>query len=168
MRYRTDGSTAVAPIPLEPGDTADLHEDDGTVCRWEVQAVTEHFAALTRPVTDDDRAEIAAEYDHPDSECPDFDLPPGVDDTCDHISHVSDPPDVFEGAVYYTVLDWWNGVRGASDRVFPMWSTTGTYTADECAAMLADFEAGTVRVSQRNWTPIRFAAQQPAPGVRSA
>lgn len=43
--YRTDGSNAVTPIPLNVGDRAKFAGDRRW---WTVKAVTEHFAALTR------------------------------------------------------------------------------------------------------------------------
>ena len=45
-RYRTDGSGAVLARPLVVGERLKF---DGDRLWWTVRAVTEHFAALTRP-----------------------------------------------------------------------------------------------------------------------
>lgn len=60
------------------------------------------------------------------------------------------------GTNCYTVVDWRNGVRGACDLIGQGYGD-GSYTEEQCAAMLAEFEAGDLRVSQRNWVPIEFA-----------
>jgi hypothetical protein len=60
------------------------------------------------------------------------------------------------GTCCYTVLDWRNGVRGPCDLIGQSWGD-GSYSEEQCAAMLAEFEAGKVAVSQRNWVPIEFA-----------
>lgn len=57
--------------------------------------------------------------------------------------------------VLYTVLDWRNGVRGPCDLVGQGWGD-GTYTETECAAMLAEFEAGDLEISHRNRVRIEF------------
>lgn len=98
---------------------------------WTVQAVTANFAALTRPAT---------EYDG------DRDFPVHVD---------QDPV----GDVLYTVLDWRNGVRGPCNLSGQGWSETGDYSEAECARMLAEFEAGDLTVSQRNWVRIEFTQE---------
>lgn len=66
---------------------------------WTVQAVTEHFAALTRH------------------------------------------QDFTKDGVFYTVIDWNKGIRGPCDLVGQGWGD-GTYTQDECAQMLQEFEHG--------------------------
>ena len=63
------------------------------------------------------------------------------------------------GTLYYTVLDWRNGVRGPCDLIGQGWGD-GSYTEAECVAMLAEFESGDLSVSQRNWVSIRFAAEE--------
>jgi hypothetical protein len=55
----------------------------------------------------------------------------------------------------YTVLDWRNGVRGPCNLSGQAWGD-GTYSEGQCAAMLAEFEAGDLEVSQRNWVAIKF------------
>lgn len=55
-----------------------------------------------------------------------------------------------KGVLRYTVLDWRNGVRGPCDLVGQSWGD-GTYSDRECAGLLAAFESGEVRISQRNW-----------------
>jgi hypothetical protein len=57
----------------------------------------------------------------------------------------------------YTVLDWRNGVRGPCNLIGQSWGD-GSYSEAECAEMLAEFEAGDLEVSQRNWVPIQFEA----------
>ena len=95
---------------------------------WTVQAVTANFAALTR---------LATEFDG-DRDWPEFDD--------------QDPT----GDTLYTVLDWRNGVRGPCNLSGQGWSATGDYSEAECARMLAEFEAGDLKVSQRNWVRISF------------
>ncbi len=139
---RVGNCPAVEPKPWTIGDTMLL--DDGH--DWTVQAVTTNFAALTRPVSDRDRTEAAEEYEHPEADC---DYTGGRDDEyCDHVSHYSDPPDLGDGP-YYTVVDWRNGVRGPCNLIGQSWGD-GTYSPAECAAMLAEFEAGELEVSHRN------------------
>lgn len=60
------------------------------------------------------------------------------------------------GTLCYTVLDWRNGVRGPCNLIGQGWGD-GSYSEQECAEMLAEFESGDLEVSQRNWVPIRFA-----------
>jgi len=48
------------------------------------------------------------------------------------------------------------GVRGPCNLIGQGWGD-GSYTEAECAQMLAEFEAGKLEVSQRNWVPIKFA-----------
>lgn len=69
------------------------------------------------------------------------------------------PADAVESdaPVLYTVLDWRNGVRGPCDLVGQAYSDTGEYTEAECTEMLAEFEAGDLEISQRNWVRIEFA-----------
>lgn len=61
------------------------------------------------------------------------------------------------GVLCYTVLDWRNGVRGPCNLIGQSWGD-GSYTEAACASLLAEFEAGDLEVSQRNWVPIRFGA----------
>jgi hypothetical protein len=44
------------------------------------------------------------------------------------------------GTVWYTVLDWRNGVRGPCNLIGQSWGD-GSYSPQECAEMLALFEA---------------------------
>ncbi len=60
------------------------------------------------------------------------------------------------GTRCYTVIDWRNGIRGACNLIGQGWGD-GTYTEEECAAMLAEFEAGGLEISHRNWVPLEFA-----------
>ena len=123
--------TSVAPMPLEVGATLTFAGDPNP---WTVQAVTEHFAAATRLVSDHDQQQ--AEYHR-------------------------DPDDRFwekpyeDGDVLYTVLDWRNGVRGPCNLVGQAYGA-GAYTPAECAQMLAEFEAGELAVSHRNRVRIEF------------
>ncbi len=98
---------------------------------WAVRAVTDHFAALVRTITERDVAEWA-----------DWREEMGFDRDEDK---VGDPQ--------YTVVDWRNAVRGPCNLVGQAWGD-GTYTEAECAAMLAEFEAGELEVSHRNRVPI--------------
>lgn len=66
------------------------------------------------------------------------------------------------GTRCYTVLDWRNGVRGPCDLIGQGWGD-GTYTEEQCAEMLAGFEAGDLAVSQRNWVPLQVSAVEEAP-----
>lgn len=61
----------------------------------------------------------------------------------------------------YTVLDWRNGVRGPCDLIGQGWGD-GTYSREECAAMLAAFEMDDdgIQVSQRNWVPLAILDHQ--------
>lgn len=59
------------------------------------------------------------------------------------------------GTNCYTVLDWRNGVRGPCDRIGQGYGD-GSYSEAECERMLAEFEAGKLMVSQRNWVFIEF------------
>lgn len=79
-----------------------------------------------------------------------------------------------KGTLCYTVLDWRNGVRGPCDLIGQGWGD-GTYTEEQCAEMLALFEATdepfdpdrertVLHVSQRNWVPIRFADEPATAG----
>ncbi len=136
MRYNRDGADWVTPEQWNVGDQVTLADDDQP---WTVRAVTEHFAALARPVTDTDRKAHREAYDEAHW---DDDLAPGYEP--------------MEDEVFYTVLDWRNGVRGPCNLVGQGWGD-GTYTEAQCAAMLADFERGELEVSHRNWVPIRIA-----------
>ncbi len=60
------------------------------------------------------------------------------------------------GTLCYTVLDWRNGVRGPCNLIGQGYGD-GSYSEAECAEMLAEFEAGDLEVSQRNWVRIEFA-----------
>jgi hypothetical protein len=137
MNFRppTDGRWAMDPRPLSVGDTVTLADDNNA---WTVKAVTKRFAALTRPVTDADRKEHREQYDE---------------------AHWDDDIDEYEGLagdVFYTVLDWANGYRGPCNLIG--WGYgDGSYTGADCARMLADFEAGELEISHRNWTRIKFA-----------
>ncbi len=129
--------TAIQPPTWAVGQQVRL--DDGH--DWTIQAATTNFHALTRPVTQADRdadreqaQELADEY--------------GV-----HPSEFEQIDD--DAEVFYTVVDWRNGVRGPCDLSGGGWGD-GTYSEDECAAMLAAFEAGTVEVSHRNRVPMRM------------
>jgi hypothetical protein len=114
------------------GSGFDVHD-------WTVQAVSGNFAALTRLVTERDRADdreqaayLGGEYEMDPSE----------------FENLND-----DATVFYTVVDWRNGVRGPCDLSGGGWGD-GTYTEAECAAMLAEFEAGDLEVSHRNRVPI--------------
>lgn len=146
-RYSTDGANAITPLPWSAGQEVPL--EYGTT--WTVQAVTANFAALTRPVTDADRAEIYAEYDVPD-DCT------GQD--CDHLGCHSEAPNLERSTVWYTVVDWRNGVRGPCNLVGQGASRDGKYSAEECVEILAQFESGNFYVSQRNFVPIRVVDGQ--------
>jgi hypothetical protein len=58
-----------------------------------------------------------------------------------------------KGVLRYTVLDWRNGVRGPCNLIGQGWGD-GSYSEAECTAMLKEFEAGQLEVSQRNWERI--------------
>lgn len=133
----TDGSWAMQPRTFQVGTTVTL--DDRK--EWTVKAVTEHFTALTRPVIDVDRREYREEQ-------AERDLP---DELIEEL----------EGDVFYTVLDWRNGYRGPCNLIGQSYGD-GEYTEVECAAMLAEFEAGDLEISHRNWVRIRFADEVPA------
>jgi hypothetical protein len=135
MQLRVYGEP-VDPQPWAVGDTVRLDDSHD----WTVQAATDHFHALTRPVTDRDRDEVYAEYEAPD-DCDDGD--------CDHFGCHSEPPDLERGTTWYTVVDWRGGVRGPCNLVGQSWGD-GTYSEDQCAAMLAEFESGKREVSHRN------------------
>lgn len=69
-----------------------------------------------------------------------------------------------KGTVFYTVVDWRNGIRGACNLIGQAWGD-GSYTETECAEMLDAFENermpfGCLEISHRNWTPIAFAASE--------
>lgn len=127
-----DGLWAMDPRPLQVGGQVTL--DDRKP--WTVKAVTEHFVALTRPVSDDDRREHREGQE-------DRDLP---DELIEEL----------EGETFYTVLDWRNGYRGPCNLIGQSYGD-GEYTEVECAAMLAEFESGDLEISHRNWVRIRFA-----------
>lgn len=115
---------------------------DADPAPWTVQAVSRHFTALVRPVNQRD-------YD---------DAEPDEDE-----GRWRENP--YEGRIgerMYTVLDWRNGVRGPCNLVGQAWGD-GTYTGDQCAEMLEQFEAGDLEVSQRNWVRIEFPAAAPVP-----
>jgi hypothetical protein len=127
------GSRMMQPRPLQTGEPVMLA---GYQNPWTVKATSEHFAVLTRPVTDTDRAAFRADQQ---------------EDTWQ---------EELPGDVFYTVLDWRNGVRGPCNLIGQSYGS-GDYTAAECAAMLAEFEAGDLEVSHRNWVPIEFADEAP-------
>lgn len=118
----------VIRIPLSVGQQVRFADDSNP---WTVKAISENFAALTRPVTDTDRKRHRDEY---------------------YEAYWEDDVDQYEplaGDVFYTVLDWRNGLRGPCNLVGQSWGD-GTYSEAECAAMLAEFEAGDLEVSHRN------------------
>ena len=123
------------PVPrmdVGPGDRVRLDGDDNW---WTVQAVSPHYAALVRPPT------AADLYD-----------PQDVD---------GDMEDIDPTGPLYTVLDWRSGVRGPCDLIGQGWGD-GTYTPEQCAALLARFEADGVHVSQRNWVRLHVIEHRPA------
>lgn len=128
----TDGIWAMQPRAFHLGETVTLDDRNA----WTVKAVTEHFAALTRPVTDVDRREYREEQE-------DRDLP---DELIEEL----------QGETFYTVLDWRNGYRGPCNLIGQSYGD-GEYTEAECARMLAEFESGDLEISHRNWVRIRFA-----------
>jgi hypothetical protein len=131
-----DGLWAMQPRAFQVGDSVTL---DGRH-DWTVKAVTEHFAALTRPIKDRDREEHA--HDN------------FSDDLAGDVAYL-------DGEVFYTVLDWRNGYRGPCNLSGQSYGD-GQYTEAECAEMLAEFEAGELEISHRNWVRIRFADESPA------
>jgi hypothetical protein len=135
LRFPTDGRWAMQPRIFELGDTTLLDTDPNP---WTVKAVTANFAALTRPVTDADRQAHREQYEEAnwDSEFDDY--------------------EELEGDVFYTVLDWDNGLRGPCNLIG--WGYgDGSYSEAECTAMLLAFEDGELEISHRNWERIRFA-----------
>jgi hypothetical protein len=127
MRYHSP----VAPTPMMLGQHIRLADD---LNPWTVTAVTENFAVLTRQTTKQE-VETAEWLADPDDK------------------HWENPYE--EGETVYTVLDWRNGVRGPCNLSGQGYGD-GDYTEDECAQMLAEFEAGELEVSHRNQVPIRF------------
>jgi hypothetical protein len=117
-------TTPVAQLPLTVGQQLTFAGDPNP---WTMKAVTEHFAAATRPHVEHTACIEFATY-----------------------------PCGEEGDVLYTVLDWRNGVRGPCNLSGQGWGD-GTYTEAECAQMLAEFEAGELEVSHRNQVRIEFA-----------
>ncbi len=124
----TTNTTPVAPIPFEVGQQVILAGDPHP---WTVKAVTTNFTALTRQVEDSEHS---------------IDDDPNWTDLVDELE---------AGTVLYTVLDWRNGVRGPCNLVGQAWGD-GTYSEAECAAMLAEFEAGDLEISHRNNVRIEF------------
>lgn len=59
-----------------------------------------------------------------------------------------------KGTLRYSVMNHESGVRGPCNLIGQGWGD-GTYSDDECAAMLTAFEAGKVEVSHRNNVPIQ-------------
>jgi hypothetical protein len=135
LRPPTDGRWAMPPRPFTVGDTTMLAGDPNL---WTVAAVTANFAALTRPVTDTDRKEHREAYEEAnwDSDFDDY--------------------EELDGDVFYTVLDWDNGLRGPCNLIGQAYGE-GDYTPAECAQMLARFESGDLEISVRNWDRIKFA-----------
>ncbi|MFI5895654.1 hypothetical protein ACIA5D_36720 [Actinoplanes sp. NPDC051513] len=131
-----DGRWEMTPRALHLGDTVPLADDANP---WTVKAVTKNFAALTRPVTDADRKAHRGAYDEAHWD----------DDLADSYEEL-------EGDVFYTVLDWRNGYRGPCNLIGQSYGD-GDYAEAECAAMLAEFEAGDLEISHRNWERIAFA-----------
>lgn len=121
-------------VPLTVGQEVKLDADPNP---WTVKAVTANFAALTRPISQQDRDEAEMDAD-PDDE------------------FWENPYDGQDGPLY-TVLDWCNGVRGPCNLIGQGWGD-GTYSEAECARMLAEFEAGDLEVSSRNWVRLEVTA----------
>lgn len=121
-------------VALTVGQQVSLRFDSDP---WTVRAVTNNFAALTRPIsqTDRDEAEMNADPDN---------------------KYWENPYDGEDGPLY-TVLDWRNGVRGPCNLIGQSWGD-GTYSETQCAAMLADFEAGDLAISSRNWLRLEVTA----------
>jgi hypothetical protein len=73
-----------------------------------------------------------------------------------------------KGTLRYTVLDWRNGVRGPCHLIGQGYGD-GSYSEQECAAMLAQFEGEypdlgfTLEVSHRNNVDLLVLAVEPAP-----
>ena len=122
---------AVAQISLEAGASVTFAGDPHP---WTVKAVTDNFAALTRPISryDRDQAEWLADPDD---------------------KHWENPYE--DDGTLYTVIDWRNGVRGPCNLVGQSYGD-GEYTEAECAQMLAEFEGGDLEVSHRNRVRIEF------------
>jgi hypothetical protein len=116
-------------VPLTVGQQVTLRHDTAP---WTVKATTDNFAALTRLTTEADRPDEDKDY-------PEF------------------AEDFEVGEVLYTVLDWRNGVRGPCNLIGQSWGD-GTYSETECAAMLAEFEAGDLEISSRNWLRLEVIA----------
>lgn len=121
--------TAITSLPLTAGKTVRLAGDPNP---WTVTAVTDNFATLTGPTTQDekDNAEWLADPDD---------------------KHWENP--YTPGETLYTVLDWRHGVRGPCN-LSGQGLGDGTYSRAECAEMLSEFEAGNLEVSHRNQVPI--------------
>lgn len=117
----------VTPLNWSVGDVVTLDDRNN----WTVRAVTAHFAALVRPFTD---ADLAATHDYCESLWDD----PHYECECPQV-----------GVPQYTAVDWRNGVRGPCNLIGQAWGD-GSYSEAECAAMLAEFEAGRLEVSHRN------------------
>ncbi len=98
---------------------------------WTVQAVTDNFTALVRPITERD-VEAWAEWREAN----------GLE---------RDEHKV--GQLQYTVIDWSRELRGPCNLSGWGWGD-GTYTHEQCAEMLAEFEAGVLDISHRNIWPI--------------
>ncbi len=131
-----DGRWVTQPRDFQIGQQVTL--DDGH--EWTVRAVSPNFAALVRPVTEADRQAHREAYEeaHWDDEL-----------------RLADYEEL-KGEVFYTVLDWRNGRRGPCNLIGQSYGD-GTYSEADCARMLAQFEAGDLEVSHRNWVRIRFA-----------
>ncbi|MCW2632069.1 MAG: hypothetical protein JWR88_1031 [Pseudonocardia sp.] len=67
-----------------------------------------------------------------------------------------------KGTLRYTVLDWRNSVRGPCDLIGQGYGD-GSYSEQECVAMLAEFESGELEVSYRNRVPLLVVAQERTP-----
>jgi hypothetical protein len=123
----------VEQVALTVGETVHL----GNQHEWTIAAVSEHFAAATRLITDrereDDRQEAEERAEEPGGSPAEF-------------MKISD-----DKQAWYTVIDWRNGVRGPCNLVGQSWGD-GSYSEAECAQMLGEFESGELEVSHRNRT----------------
>ena len=60
-----------------------------------------------------------------------------------------------KGTLEYTVLDWRNGVRGPCNLIG--WGFgDGSYSAEDCADMVYQFQTGELEVTHRNWRRIEL------------
>jgi hypothetical protein len=120
-------TTPVAQMPLTLGQQLHLAGDPNP---WTVKAVSEHFAALTRPTT---QADVDGDAEDDDVDAREMSV------------EVGEP--------LYTIVDWRNGVRGPCNVYGWRW---GDRSDADYAAMLAEFESGELEVSHRNQVRIEF------------